>query len=67
VNALIVDSTPDGYVTALNWVFDPAHADAVARLCQEACRTTSEQFTFENHVACLVSVMDEVVALHQRR
>jgi hypothetical protein len=61
-NALIVDGSPQSYVDAIRWVLDPANADRVARLCEEAHRSAKNDFSFEKHVSCLLSTMDEAAS-----
>lgn len=58
---LVVDGSPEDYVRALRWVFDPANREAVARMGQAASHTVSQQFTFERHVACLLRILDEAI------
>lgn len=59
---LIVDGTPGSYVKALRWVLDPANRDQVTCLCAKAHQVVSEQFTFENHVFSLLTVLDEAMS-----
>ncbi|HXV98250.1 MAG TPA: glycosyltransferase [Anaerolineae bacterium] len=58
---LIVDGSPESYVKALRWVFDPAHQAEVAAMCARAKQVVSEQFTYNHHIARLLAVLDEAV------
>jgi glycosyltransferase involved in cell wall biosynthesis len=59
---LIVDGSPQSYVRALRWALDPAHRDDVERLRRAGQQAARERFTFENHVTCLLAVLDEAAA-----
>ncbi len=59
--ALIVDGSAEDYVRKLRWVFDPANRAEVARIAQKGQQTAREQFTYENHVACLLDILDEAL------
>jgi glycosyltransferase involved in cell wall biosynthesis len=56
---LIVDGSPEGYVEALTWVFNPQNRDQVRQLNAAARKEVQERFAFENHVRCLLEIMDE--------
>ena len=57
--ALIVDGSMAGYVRALHWVFDPDNQEQVVRMCQNGRQAVVGQFTFENHAARLLEIIDE--------
>lgn len=56
---LIVDGSPESYIEALNWVYDPNNKGAVARLNAAAKREVEEKFSFERHIERLLEIMDE--------
>jgi len=58
---IIVDGSSEGYERALRWVFDPVNRDAVARLCAAAQKVVRDQYTFENHAARLLEIVDEAI------
>jgi glycosyltransferase involved in cell wall biosynthesis len=60
-NGLIVDGTPEGYVAAFEWVFDPANRAAVEAMQLAAKQHVQDTFTYENHVACIVEIIDELL------
>jgi hypothetical protein len=57
----IVDGSPADYERVLRWVFDSANQDKVARLRAAAHKVVNEQYTFENHVDCLLKILDEAI------
>ena len=59
--ALIVEGTPESYVEALRWVFDPHNREEIERLGNNARRVVQEQFSFEKHIARLLKIMDEAI------
>ncbi len=59
--ALIVDGSAEEYVQALHWIFAPDNQAAVRQMCQNARAVVSEQFTFENHAARLLEIIEEAV------
>lgn len=59
--ALIVDGSPESYVEALGWVFDPRNRAEIERLGTRARRVVQEHFSFEKHIARLLTIMDEVI------
>ena len=60
--ARVVEGSPTSYVHALQWVFDASRRDEVRRLCETARTVVGEQYTFENHAACVLRVLDEAAA-----
>lgn len=56
---LIVDGTPESYLDALTWVFSPQNREAVGRLNAAARKEVQERFAFENHIHCLLEILDE--------
>jgi glycosyltransferase involved in cell wall biosynthesis len=61
-SGLIVDGSPESYVQALRWVFTPENRPAVTRLCNKAHEVVDTQFSFEKHIARVLSIVDEVYA-----
>jgi hypothetical protein len=59
--ALIVEGSPESYLEALRWIFDPQNQAAVQRLRHNARRVVQEQFSFEKHIARLLNIMDETI------
>jgi glycosyltransferase involved in cell wall biosynthesis len=59
--ALIVDGSPEDYVRKLRWVLDPANRAEVARITQKGQQVAREQFTYENHIARLLAILDEAL------
>lgn len=59
-NALIVDGSPHSYVEAIRWVLDPANQDQVACLREAAYHSAHDQYTYENHVRCLLDTLQEM-------
>jgi glycosyltransferase involved in cell wall biosynthesis len=59
---LVVDGSPDSYVRALSWLFDPTNALAVECLREEAHHVVSAQYLLEHHVTRLLDLIDEVTA-----
>ena len=59
--ALIVEGTPESYLEALRWVFDPCHREEIEQLRNNARRVVQEQFSFEKHIARLLKIMDETI------
>lgn len=58
VDGWIVDGSADGYVEALEWVADPANADALRRL-GDAARAKARQFGFDAHARRLLEIIAE--------
>lgn len=58
---IIVSGSPESYVEAVHWVFDPANDGRIRQMCEQAHNTVREQFTIESHVKQLLSIMDEAV------
>ncbi|MFQ5408998.1 MAG: glycosyltransferase family 4 protein [Anaerolineales bacterium] len=57
---LVVDGTPAGYVQAIRYLLAPENAARVEQLCAQAHAAVRDEFTLENHVTQLLSVLDEV-------
>ena len=62
VTGLVVNGSPESYVRALEWVFDPANAAQVRRIGAAARDAVLCQFTFDNHASRLLEILDEAVA-----
>lgn len=56
---MIVDGSAAGYVDALDWIFNPQNHAAVEQMKINAHRDVTEKFSFENHVDCLLKILDE--------
>jgi glycosyltransferase involved in cell wall biosynthesis len=61
VDAWLADGTAEGYVTAINWLFDPLNETAVDQMCAEAAYTVRNRFRFEDHVTSLLAIVTEVI------
>lgn len=59
VTGLIVDGTADGYLRALQWVFNPEHARSVEEMRENGRLRVREQFTFERHAERLLEIIEE--------
>ncbi|MBK8988705.1 MAG: glycosyltransferase family 4 protein [Chloroflexi bacterium] len=59
---IIVSGTPESYVTAIEWVLDPANDDRIYEMCQTAHAAVRQHFTIEAHVTQLLAVVDEALA-----
>lgn len=62
---LIVDGSVQGYVDALQWVYDPDNAAEVAAMSAEARTTVLENFTFSRYERCILKIIDETLAEHR--
>ena len=61
VTGLVVDGSAESYVKAIEWVFDPGNAERVARMASAARDAVLNRFTFENHAARLLEILDEAI------
>ncbi len=59
--AIVVDGSPDSYVTAVQWIRNPQNQAQVARMTQQAHQVTKQQFSFEQHIICLLNIVDEAI------
>ncbi len=57
--AIIVDGTPESYVHALEWIFNPVNCAAVERLSQAGRKDVTERFSFERHVDRVLEIIRE--------
>lgn len=60
---LIVDGSAESYIDIIRWALDPANAAKVEEIRRAGQQVAREQFTFENHVTYLLTVLDEALAL----
>lgn len=60
VNGIITDGTPEGYSKTIEWVYDPAHQDAVKKMMQLAQETVME-FTYERYLRTMSSIIEEAI------
>lgn len=58
---LIVDGSPESYVEALRWIFNPYNREAVERLRANAHKVVQEQFSFKRHIHRLLAIVDETM------
>jgi glycosyltransferase involved in cell wall biosynthesis len=58
---LVVDGSPEGYVQALEWIFNPTNQEQVSKLCESAQKVVREKFNVQNHGNQLLSIIDEVI------
>ena len=65
VTALVVDGSPEGYIEAIQKVFNPSQASEIEHLCQRAHQDVIDHFSFENHVTRLLEILDEVIQENQ--
>jgi hypothetical protein len=56
---MIVDGTAAGYIDALDWIFNPHNRPAVDQMTIAARKDVEEKFSFDNHIDCLLKIMDE--------
>jgi hypothetical protein len=61
-NGLIVTGSPDSYVEALRWAFDPANASEVERMIAQAREDALQRFNPTQHARMLVAMMQDVLA-----
>jgi len=57
---LIVDGSPESYVTAIRWALDPANKKAVETICAQAAQDVAINFSPERHAEHMLAIMDEV-------
>lgn len=60
---LVVDGTTEGYLKAIRWVMSPENAGKVAKMRRNARKAVLEQFTQQNHVRCVLGVMEEALEI----
>lgn len=60
VNGLLVNGDIESYVAAIHWAFDPANREAVAKMQRQAVETAC-QFSYEQHIACLGGIIEELL------
>ena len=61
VTGLVVDGSPDAYVKAIEWVFDPSNAERIESMAAAARDAVLHRFTFENHASRLLDILDEAI------
>jgi glycosyltransferase involved in cell wall biosynthesis len=61
-NGLIVTGSPDSYVEALRWAFDPANASEVERIIAQARDDALQRFNPTQHALMLVAMMQDALA-----
>jgi glycosyltransferase involved in cell wall biosynthesis len=66
VSGLVVDGSPESYVQALEWLFDPANRAEVEQMGRTAEESVRQKFSYEKHINCLASQMRELIAEHQK-
>lgn len=60
ITGLVVDGSPEGYVTAIRWMCDPTHAAQVQWMGDQAYAVLHDRFTLTHHLKALMTVMDEL-------
>jgi len=60
-NGVTVDGTAEGYIAALEWLLNPANRATVEAMQASARQSVESTFTYENHVACLTRIIDELL------
>jgi glycosyltransferase involved in cell wall biosynthesis len=63
---LITDGTVKGYVEALRYVTSPENQPAVKAMSENAMQTVRRDFTFDNHAARLIEIVDEFFDAHSQ-
>lgn len=66
VTGLVVDGSAESYVRALQWVFDPDNADAVAEMGRKAHEVVVSEFSYDKYLDHLVEHMEEVLAEYDK-
>ncbi len=61
-NGLIVEGSPDSYIEALRWAFDPANAPKVEHLIAQAREDALWRFNPTQHACRLVALMQNALA-----
>ncbi|RJP51912.1 MAG: hypothetical protein C4557_07200 [Anaerolineaceae bacterium] len=61
VNGIITDGTPQGFVEAIEWVYDPSNLNAVNKIKQNAQETVKE-FSYERYLCTMTAIIEEAVA-----
>jgi glycosyltransferase involved in cell wall biosynthesis len=56
----IVDGSPEGYIEAIRWVFDPANQEAVECIARAGQRAALEEFSYEHYTSKLLEIVDGV-------
>jgi glycosyltransferase involved in cell wall biosynthesis len=57
---LIVDGSPQSYVDAIQWVYDPENAEAVTAM-SHAAQEAAQTFHYSHHINCIARQIDELV------
>lgn len=58
---LVVGGSPESYVEALKWVFNPANKKQVSQICENAERVVRDNFNVGRHVEQLLAIVDEAI------
>lgn len=58
---ILVEGTPESYIEALKWVYDPQNADQVKRICTEAQRVAKERFTYGHFLRGVSAAVDDII------
>lgn len=58
---LIVNNTAADYAQAIEWVLAPENQPRLAAMTQAAHHAVESQFSFSQHVDCILAVMDELL------
>jgi glycosyltransferase involved in cell wall biosynthesis len=56
----IVDGTPESYVEAIRWIFDPDNQAEVERIAQAGQQAALTEFNYECYTQRLLEIVDEV-------
>ena len=60
---IVVDGSAESFVQAIRWVLDDSHQHEVQKMVRQAYVSVKNTFTFENHISCLLKIIDDVIAL----
>lgn len=60
---LIVDGSVDGYLKAIRWAMAPENDEKLDKMRRKARRVVLEQFTHENHINCILGIVEEALAI----
>lgn len=61
VNGIITDGTSQGFIEAVEWVYDPANLEAVNKVKRLAQETVKE-FSYDRYLKTMATIIEEAVA-----
>ena len=59
---IVVDGSTESYVDAIRWVTSPKNQEKLQGIVEQAYHTVKTQFTLQNHISCLLNIIDDAMA-----